>query len=161
LRGTVFEAIVGQPQALIFKFEIRVYSSGGQFLMRRIFATIALLLIGWTTVEPASLASLVSSSVPLCCRKGGKHHCTGSADEDATDGTAHLHAVAPVCPHRAPALAASTHSQLEALSELAQPLPQVYASVYVADSSASHLFVARGVFDRGPPQSGLFVFIAS
>ena len=149
--------LLGSIQALIFKFDIRVYSSGGQFLMRRIFATIAFLLIGWTTVEPASLAALVSSSVPLCCRKGGKHHCTGSADDDATDGNAHLHGVAPVCPHRAPALAASTHSQLEALSELAQPLPQVYASVCTVDSSASNVFVARGVFDRGPPQSVLFI----
>ena len=123
--------------------------------MRRLLATIALLLIGWTTVEPASLAALASSSVPMCCRKGGKHHCTGSPSDDATDGVVRLHGVAPVCPHRAQALAPSSHFQFEALSEFAASLPRVYASVSALDRSASHIFVARGVFDRGPPQSTL------
>ena len=123
--------------------------------MRRIFATIALLLIGWTTVEPASLAALVSSSVPMCCRKGGKHHRTGSPSDDATDGIARIHAVSPLCPHRGEALAGSAHFQFVALSEFAQPLPRVCASLTALDSSGSHLFAQRGVFDRGPPQSSL------
>jgi len=120
--------------------------------MRRLLATIALLLIGWTTVEPASLAALTSSNVPMCCRKGGKHHCTGSPSDDATDGVVRLHAVAPVCPHRSQALAPTTHFQFETLSELRAPLARVYASVPALDPSASHAFVPRGVFDRGPPK---------
>ena len=123
--------------------------------MRRIVAIIALLLIGWTTVEPASLAALVSSNVPMCCRKGGKHHCTGSPSADETDGVVRLHAVAPVCPHQSQALAPASHFQFEALSELGEPLSQVYASVPALNSSSSHAFVPRGVFDRGPPKSTL------
>jgi hypothetical protein len=46
--------------------------------MRRIVATIAFLLLGWTVVEPISFA-LAASTVPLCCQKNGKHHCTAVA----------------------------------------------------------------------------------
>jgi hypothetical protein len=144
---------LSRSEAYIFKFQFKVYSCRAK-TMRRILATIALLLIGSTTLEPASLAMLFSSSVPMCCRKGGQHHCTGSP-LDPVDGVARLHAVSPVCPHRGEALAASAHFQFVALSEFAQPLPRVCASLTALDSSGSHLFAQRGVFDRGPPQSSL------
>jgi hypothetical protein len=122
--------------------------------MRRIFATIAFLLIGWTTVEPAALAALVSSSVPMCCRKGGKHHCSGSAsDDDSTDGSIHLHPVAPVCPHRADALAPSAHFQFDAASEFRHQPLVTHSAVSTRDALGRLSPSSTLRFDRGPPQS--------
>jgi hypothetical protein len=126
--------------------------------MRRIFATIAFLIIGWTTVEPAALAALVSSSVPICCRKGGKHHCTGSpSNDDTTDGSVHLHPVAPVCPHRADALAPSAHFQFYASSDFRYRPLVTHSAVSTRDALGllSPSFTLR--FDRGPPQSSLLM----
>jgi hypothetical protein len=120
--------------------------------MRRILATIAFLLIGWTTVEPASLAALVSSSVPMCCRKGGKHHCTGSPSDDETDGTVHLHPVSQACPYRAPALAPSANVQFEGSSEFKHQPLVTYSAVSAREVQGPVSSVSIPRFDRGPPQ---------
>jgi hypothetical protein len=125
--------------------------------MRRIFATIALLLIGWTTVEPAALAALVSSSVPICCRKGGKHHCTGSPSDNATDGNVRLHAVSLVCPHRSQALAPSAHFQLQTPSPFEHQPLLVQSAISMRDTQAQFSVSFSQRFERGPPQYSLLI----
>ena len=126
--------------------------------MRRIFATIAFLLIAATTVDPASLAAMFSSSVPMCCRKGGKHHCTGSpSNDDTTDGSVHLHPVTPVCPHRTDALAPSAHFQFDASSDFRHRPLVIRSAVSTRDALGQLSPSSTLRFDRGPPQSSLSI----
>lgn len=120
--------------------------------MRRVFATIALLLVGWTSVESASIALLASPTVLVCCSKAGKHHCTGSVREIPEDRGSYLRGASPLCPHRALALIASTHFQFEPLSAFEQTVPQVYSTIspFVAINHRS--FNSSELFDRGPPR---------
>jgi hypothetical protein len=44
--------------------------------MRRIFAMLLVSLFSFSLISPAVFASDGDSSLPACCRRAGKHHCT-------------------------------------------------------------------------------------
>ena len=49
--------------------------------VRRILASLLLVLFGFSLIAPALFASDPDSKLPACCRRNGKHHCalaTGS-----------------------------------------------------------------------------------
>jgi hypothetical protein len=49
--------------------------------MRRVLATILLVLFSSTLVEPAVFAEKVSQ-LPECCRRAGQHHCAPAASAE-------------------------------------------------------------------------------
>jgi hypothetical protein len=120
--------------------------------MRRVFASLLLVLFGFPPIAPALLAH-TASGLPACCLRNGKHHCA-MAEGDAPAGMA-LRANQPKCPLFPKAQAVTVFSKTV-----------VFGATPVA--SAPHLFVAmiarpdgqfvriglRGsVRKRGPPAS--------
>jgi hypothetical protein len=94
----------------------------------------------------APLAEAWQSSVPACCRVGGKHHCMGMS---ATDG---FQSLAGKCPHHV--LPAAT-TDLAAMVAIRQPVSvRRTETESVEPASAAPAAVAFGnVQKRGPPLS--------
>lgn len=47
--------------------------------MRRILASLLLVLFGFSLIAPATFASNADAKLPACCRRDGKHHCSMTA----------------------------------------------------------------------------------
>jgi hypothetical protein len=43
--------------------------------VRRILASLLVVLVGFSLIPAAAFASNAESKVPACCRRDGKHHC--------------------------------------------------------------------------------------
>ena len=120
--------------------------------MRRLLTLFVLLLTGCTALEPLWLTPVLNAaSVPVCCQKHGKHHCTGSGEDSSPDAIPHLRALSAVCPHHGRTLIVTSHFQLEP-SATVQPLPCVFSRLSSIDDASSHELTPRRLFDRGPPQ---------
>src|SRR6185312_11602448 len=89
-------------------FEERVMSNTGrlkptlrytQRTMQRGIATVLALLFSFLLILPAFTSS--NLTVPLCCRKDGKHHCMLQSGGRADSGpaVAAMAARCPYCPH--------------------------------------------------------------
>ena len=63
--------------------------------MRRSVAVVLNLLLGWLLMLPAFSRGASELSLPACCRKSGKHHCTLTG---GSSGTTSL-AVSEKCPY--------------------------------------------------------------
>jgi hypothetical protein len=119
--------------------------------MRRIFATISLALVGWTSVASASITLLALPTVLVCCSTGGKHHCSGSVQETRGDSESYLREAPPLCPYRALALIASKHPQFEPASDSTHALAQVYSPI-LAFAGISYSYAdSSEASGRGPP----------
>jgi hypothetical protein len=121
--------------------------------MRRLTISFVLFLLVFSSVEPASLAS-VSANKPLCCRKNGKHHCAEMAERDLQADGPSLRAILPSCPYRnllliptATALPHKAHSLEDALPEID------FVSLTAVRSPVLFLFFFS--WQRGPPQTSL------
>src|ERR1700730_6836712 len=53
--------------------------------MRRILSISLLLAMSLSLVAPL-FASIPESSLPMCCRRNGAHHCMGTMGNDGADG---------------------------------------------------------------------------
>jgi len=51
--------------------------------MRRVWATLVLVLFSFSLIGPLVSAN-VQSGVPACCRRAGKHHCAMAGDASAS-----------------------------------------------------------------------------
>jgi hypothetical protein len=68
--------------------------------MRRGIAIVLTLLFSWLLIVPAFAASS-DSTIPVCCRKNGKHHCMARGMAQGSSGAA-ISVVTekcPCCPH--------------------------------------------------------------
>jgi hypothetical protein len=65
--------------------------------MRRALASLLLALFTIPLIVPA-LHTNGDSSLPECCRRGGKHHCAMSDMEQESPGGSALKAIQPRCP---------------------------------------------------------------
>lgn len=69
--------------------------------MQRSVASILMLLFSWLLVQPL-FASSAELSLPLCCRKSGKHHCMMAHMAQTSDKGPGVKTIAekcPYCPH--------------------------------------------------------------
>jgi hypothetical protein len=66
-----------------------------RLLMRRIASIAVLLVLLTATLVPLMQAS--ASTLPACCRAGGKHHCEMSTETSGLEG---FKSVPPACPYR-------------------------------------------------------------
>jgi hypothetical protein len=64
--------------------------------MRRGIATVLTILFGWLLILPA-LSGSSDLTIPLCCRKNGKHHCMMRSAQVSNSGTV-ITAIAEKCP---------------------------------------------------------------
>jgi hypothetical protein len=136
--------------------EDRVYHLPSRARVPLLIATIAFFLISWTTVEPISFA-LAVSTVPLCCQKNGKHHCTAIAQAEPETNGPSLRPASPLCPHRTRTLALSRHFQSEPNSAAASFPLQSHLALLLLDPAYRHSRVERGLFERGPPAHSLLL----
>jgi len=121
--------------------------------MRRLAASFVLFLLVFSSVEPASLAS-VSTSKPLCCRKNGKHHCAEMAESNFRGDGPSLRAIFPFCPYRNLVLIPTATALPHVGHALADALPEVaFVSLKAVRSPVSFLFFS--VCQRGPPPTSL------
>src|SRR5213082_915167 len=51
-------------------------------VMRRLWATLLLAVIGFALIGPALLAASADTNLPACCRRDGKHHCATPASSN-------------------------------------------------------------------------------
>jgi len=93
--------------------------------MRRIASIVVLLVLMTPTLAP--LAQANTSSLPACCRTGGKHHCEMSMGAAGLDG---FKSAPAACPYRTHA---AVTSPLAALAVARRCL-----TVFVLGSEASH-----------------------
>jgi hypothetical protein len=121
--------------------------------MRRLAATLVLFLLVFSSVEPASLAS-VSANKPLCCRKNGKHHCAEMAERDLQADGPSLRAAFPACPYRNLVLIPTATALPRVGHALADALPEV-AFVSLKAVRSPVLFLCFSVCQRGPPPTSL------
>ncbi|HVW11052.1 MAG TPA: hypothetical protein VHC90_20850 [Bryobacteraceae bacterium] len=66
--------------------------------MRRLLASLLLVVISLSLVSPV-LASTAKSDLPACCLRNGKHHCTMGAPEISTHGSPGLRTDCPFRNH--------------------------------------------------------------
>ncbi len=115
--------------------------------MRRVCATWLALLIGFWLMAPA-IPAYISSTLPACCRPGGKHHCT-MAGTPAPDHGPAFGAAADRCPF-APVVAGSVPNAIGTQPPAALPRPAVrnlarsLAAITAPEDSYSRLFRVRG-----------------
>ncbi len=112
-------------------------------------ATLLPLLAPLLTVGAAAQAG-----VPVCCRRGGRHHCMNMGGDAALsdDGQRHARAPREMCPYQQRALAATHHEQVG----MAASASSVMAVVHTPDALAQVECLWRISFDRsrqkrGPP----------
>ena len=121
--------------------------------MRRLSASLVLLLLVFSSVEPASLAS-VSADKPLCCRKNGKHHCAEMAERDFQAEGPSLRATFPSCPYRNLVLIPTATALPYFAPSLEDALPEVdFVSLTAGRSPVLFLFFC--FCQRGPPHTSL------
>jgi hypothetical protein len=72
--------------------------------MRRALAWFLLLVFSFPLIAPAVLAD-AESSLPECCRRGGKHHCAMRTDGARSSQDVALASAQPKCPSYPGALA--------------------------------------------------------
>jgi len=70
--------------------------------VKRAFASLLLSVLGLPLLVPGWFET-VASTIPACCRRNGKHHCTAPGDQVPGDSTQNastvgLKAVHPSCP---------------------------------------------------------------
>jgi NO-binding membrane sensor protein with MHYT domain len=110
--------------------------------MRRSISISVLLVILTIVLAPVAQAS--ASSLPVCCRVGGQHHCMNTA------GLAGFHSPATKCPYR---VAPAVTSEVVALTTESLPVSIVHAESQVTALPAREpdLPAFGNVQKRGPP----------
>jgi ribosome modulation factor len=115
--------------------------------MRRAIALTLLALFGYVLIAPF-LAPGAAASLPPCCRRHGKHHC--SMMQPLTGSQRGLQTIQEKCPyqsaHRGAAHSAGWRPQADAA---------FYASIAIErtrPAQSATLFESR--FQRGPPRRG-------
>src|SRR5579859_2814767 len=119
--------------------------------VRRILSISLLLVMSLSLVAPL-LASVPASKLPMCCRRNGVHHCSGTVVDISGDGS-RVKLVGPRCPMNPKAVPASHGQQKWTLG----PEQSQFAAV-VAHPSARpqtearyRISFGRSRQKRGPP----------
>ncbi len=122
--------------------------------MRRCPAILLLLLFGFALIAPA-VPRNAESSLPACCRKGGRHHCEMGAQEMGAPATSgRTFAAARIkCPFFPNGGAVLPHGDAVAFSGFGQGFAGLAAARIMAPD-ATHIasvFFHRAYPKRGPP----------
>ena len=119
--------------------------------MRRAFS-ISLIFILWLGPFAAFLPAADDARLPLCCRRGGAHHCMGqNMDSASTDASPVLRAPShcPAFPDSSPAHIGSTFATLA--TPALQSAPALSSAIPVVSRARAFDAWFRTPTDRGPP----------
>ena len=121
------------------------------FSMRRIWATLLLAISAFSLIAPALSAVEAESTLPACCRRNGRHHCT-MGDQQAPGGGIQVHAARCALFPTDKCLPATGRSLL-ALSGSAMVFAAIVAHPAVRRQTASlyRISYSRAGQKRGPP----------
>jgi hypothetical protein len=116
--------------------------------MRRMLASLLLVLFGFPPIAPALLANTVSG-LPACCLRNGKHHCA-VAEVDAGSS---LRANQPKCPlfPKTPALGTFATSLLFGTPQQASAPHLSGSAVTTPEEHLVHISLDNSARMRGPP----------
>lgn len=127
--------------------------------MRRILAIWLLMVLGLPVVSPL-LASTTETdaAVPVCCRKGGAHHCLGSMA--ATGLGQKLSVAAPRCAEFPKAVASSHANDFFLMAPTPAFAEDVTlpSGIWQAEARA-RVALDRARHKRGPPTAGLLALL--
>lgn len=108
--------------------------------MRRCLASLLVALFSFALISPAVFASNAEGSLPACCRRAGKHHCSMSSEVGSTSGPALRAARCASFPGAQPApvnpsstfFLSSIQTTLVSLasSDVQGPVDQVFSSIH-------------------------------
>jgi hypothetical protein len=118
--------------------------------MRRLLANSLLAVMLGLFFAPAIVAS-VPQPVPICCRRGGVHHCAMTAEMMSADRTA-FRCNNP-CPMRQGAQLGSSHVALPI--SLSAQIALGRQSLIAGAVSCRHVTIIHSGFSRGPPPESL------
>src|SRR6266567_9412846 len=118
--------------------------------MRRGFS-ISLVLLFMLAPLATWLPGLDESSLPMCCRRHGNHHCAAASDTSSETGATHSVAASSRCPHYAtPGPATLAAFLLPASPAVASPRQERAPSL---PAFQSYRTSTRAAADRGPPSA--------
>lgn len=124
--------------------------------MRRLLSILLLLAFALPMAEPAfGLMGKDESQLPMCCRRGGKHHCAGMPGGEAPGSGVRVTAPMEKCPYSPAALVGAIERTV-----FAPPVAQaIYAgvvahpAVVAQTESRQRMARERARGKRGPPQA--------
>ena len=121
-------------------------------VVRRLLSILLLLVFGLPLASPVfALTANSDAQLPACCRRAGKHHCTGMADNNGDHrNVAALQEKCPYCP-AVPSISTNFAMGLP----VALVLPALHGqSALVAQAQVSQRIAQeRARHKRGPPAS--------
>ena len=116
--------------------------------MRRLSAYFALLVI-WTGVLSPFVTAATLSSVPVCCRRNGMHHCQMYSGQTGSSSETGLHAQRPRCPYSTPVFLAALTGLEFARFNLS--IPNAAGFVVPARLDRAYAAAVQHQSARGPP----------
>ena len=123
-------------------------------LLRRLLSILLLAVIGLPLAAPLFAAtSRGESSIPACCRRNGKHHCTGGMQRDSkASSKPAFHAPRESCPYT-PTLPATIHSETFAVPPrtVVADVLLTHDAVIAQTESKLRISRTRSRQKRGPP----------
>jgi hypothetical protein len=119
--------------------------------MRRFVASFVLCVVAWGFLAPLALAA-TRNSTPACCRRNGKHHCTGDVPAwlASNDEAPSFRTKSPDCPFRSQ-IATPTNLAQAQHSAASTLLLQSDSFISIADFPFLSACSAASDRQRGPP----------
>ena len=121
-------------------------------VLQRLLSILLLLVFGLPYASPL-LAADSDARLPVCCRRGGVHHCEAMADMDGPAGATHVGSLSPKCPFAPSAVTAVAFRPLAMLA----PVSYVFATLLSHPAgvpqteSRARMSCSRTRQKRGPP----------
>jgi hypothetical protein len=121
--------------------------------MRRISAILLVALFGFSPISPAVFASQTDSSLPECCRRAGKHHCTAmEGQSESSPGPSLRAARCPLFP-TANAIPVSRTGRLLGISQSLYARLVTHPALRPQTVALCRTSYSRADQKRGPPIS--------
>ena len=121
--------------------------------MRRILASLLVVLVGFSLIPAAAFASNAESKVPACCRRDGKHHCSLAAGAAGSESNSGLSLRAARCPSFPTAKAVPAH-QSAGLPGISRVTFAGFVSQFLFSArteTRSQISFSQAGQKRGPP----------
>jgi hypothetical protein len=128
------------------------YSSKALFRMRRRLASLLVAVFSFPLIAPV-LSLNLTSEVPACCRRSGKHHCANMAEQGQLPAGLAVRAIQPRCPlfPNAGTVAVSCHTVLPSSSSDFRVRLVLRSANRKTDKDIPQIALRGSVLKRGPP----------
>lgn len=118
--------------------------------MRRILASLLVVLFGFSLIAQALFASDPDSNLPACCRRNGKHHCAMMTRSGESSGPVLLAARCPAFPS-VNAIPSSQTAGLPGSSSSTRIALEMQSPSLIGIQAHSRISYSQAGQKRGPP----------